>query len=203
MGLKTPVVNGARQDLPCLESPEVNGARQPIASVKKYVNNAWQEIWSAVKDLLRSQSDYNQSYSRSVTDSGSAFVFSRSSPETTGTTDFYFLTEESEFTDASIQFSYSGGLSTFRSSTGVWSPSYLGHLYVVGIDKSGNEITIKNVGSVGNTSGDTSGDVEVVGSGTFKQVGLKFTPKYMNPSTQYKNRLSISPIYIDGKKYIA
>jgi len=45
MGLKTPVINGARQELPCLESPEVNGARQAISAVNKYVDGAWQKIW--------------------------------------------------------------------------------------------------------------------------------------------------------------
>lgn len=50
MGLKTPEINGARQDLPCLESPEVDGARQAIESVKKYVDGAWQEIWCSWRD---------------------------------------------------------------------------------------------------------------------------------------------------------
>lgn len=47
MGLKTPEINGARQDLPCLESPEVDGARQPVAAVKKYVDGAWTDIWTS------------------------------------------------------------------------------------------------------------------------------------------------------------
>ena len=45
MGLKTPEINGARQELPCLESPEINGARQSIVAVEKYVDGAWQVVW--------------------------------------------------------------------------------------------------------------------------------------------------------------
>lgn len=53
MGLKTPEVNGARQELPCLESPEVNGARQDVAAVKKFISGAWQEIWSNALYFLK------------------------------------------------------------------------------------------------------------------------------------------------------
>lgn len=53
MGLKTPVINGARQELPCMESPEVNGARQDVAAVEKFVSGAWQEIWTNAKYFMR------------------------------------------------------------------------------------------------------------------------------------------------------
>lgn len=49
--LKTPEVNGARQDLPCLESPEVNGARQAVAAVEKYVDGAWQTVWRNIQPV--------------------------------------------------------------------------------------------------------------------------------------------------------
>ena len=49
--LKTPEVNGARQELPYLETPGINGARQSVEVVEKYVNGAWQEVWSNVKLL--------------------------------------------------------------------------------------------------------------------------------------------------------
>lgn len=53
MGLKTPVINGARQELPCLESPEVNGARQAISAVNKYVDGAWQKIWPMEEYIIK------------------------------------------------------------------------------------------------------------------------------------------------------
>ena len=52
MGLMTPEVDGARQELPYLDSPEVDGARQPIASVKKYVDGAWVEIYPNKPDII-------------------------------------------------------------------------------------------------------------------------------------------------------
>lgn len=45
--LKTPEINGARQELPCLDSPEIDGARQEVESVEKCVDGAWQEVWSS------------------------------------------------------------------------------------------------------------------------------------------------------------
>lgn len=54
MALKTPEINGARQELPCMESPEVNGARQEIAAVNKYVDGAWVKIWPAEEYIVKS-----------------------------------------------------------------------------------------------------------------------------------------------------
>lgn len=77
MGLKTPEINGARQDLPHLESPEVNGARQPIAGVKKYVDGAWQEIWNSFpSDYIVYDGKLSSKYtvSTSVTDTSTSSV---------------------------------------------------------------------------------------------------------------------------------
>ena len=59
MGLKTPEVNGARQELPCLESPEVNGARQAVAAVEKYVDGAWQTIWQNIQPVNIYTTDFD------------------------------------------------------------------------------------------------------------------------------------------------
>lgn len=194
MGLKTPEINGARQDLPCLESPEVNGARQPIASVKKYVNNAWQEIWSAVKTLIMSQ-DTTRKYTRIELETGTTYSFKDGSA-----TNFCFMTNEGVFTDVPIQFSCSGFLSRDRS-TGT-SYGYLCNVEVFGVTDSGEKERISYI-TVGNTHGTTSHEIDTIATGTFKQIGLNVKVKQFSNSPPYEDNLTFSFIFIDGKKYIA
>jgi len=177
-------------------TPEVNGARQPIASVKKYINNAWQEIWSAVKTLIMSQ-DTTRTFTRTETETGTTYSFTAGS-----VTNYYFMTNEGVFTDVPIQFSCSGFHSTYRSQTGSWTYGYLCNIEVIGITSNGETERIEYI-TVGNTSGATSHVIDVVATGTFKQIGLVIKVKQIQISPSFKNNLDLSFIYIDGKKYIA
>ena len=65
--LETPEVNGARQELPYLETPEINGARQSVEVVEKYVDGAWQEVWSNGYDISEYSTDRENYSGASVT----------------------------------------------------------------------------------------------------------------------------------------
>lgn len=98
MALKTPEVNGARQELPCLESPEVNGARQEVAAVEKYVNGAWQEAWSlaleCVFDHVRLNND-TSTYDYEISEDESTLSYSITNKKTaTVATALFFKIEK-------------------------------------------------------------------------------------------------------------
>lgn len=85
MGLKTPEINGARQELPCLESPEVNGARQAIAAVNKYVDGAWQKIWPLALDCVFHHVRLNNdasTYAYEISEDGSTLSYSITNEKT-------------------------------------------------------------------------------------------------------------------------
>lgn len=79
MSLKTPEINGARQELPCLESPEVNGARQSGVTVRKYVDGAWEIIYplGIIAEFSREYmiEENGSTYGYTVEDGGKALSY--------------------------------------------------------------------------------------------------------------------------------
>lgn len=168
MGLKTPVVNGARQDLPCLDSPEVNGARQSVAAVKKYVDGAWKEIWANTKGLplltrttstgchFANEGDWdNFSWLWAVDDSG-----------------YIILAVDGEFTDPEISFIFSGGVN-YTASDGTNRTAPAATIYTYGV-KSDGTVEETNGQTVGSSSGFTDDTaVKFKLSGKYTRIGLK------------------------------
>lgn len=197
MGLKTPEINGARQDLPCLESPEIDGARQAVASVKKYVDGAWTEIWSAVKTLILTLSK-ERTYTRTEYADGeyqlngqnykTAYSFSVGNKS-----DFTWLTEEGSFTNPTIKCVCHGSRYRPNYTTSNYSPA---DMYVVGINADGTETAIE-IGEARTLN------IDYTLEGTYKQVGIRANVLYDSSNYTWVHTLAISTVSIDGKEYIA
>lgn len=193
MAFMTPEVNGARQELPCLESPEINGARQEVAAVEKYVDGVWKEVWSAAENagcfFMNGSRGVQTSHSNGV----STISFS------CGEADWLcVLTDESISEDAEISFDYEGG----AYANGVFSELgyiYLGYLNVNNLPQT-TGVNVK----VGNANGATSGTYTgtVSASLAHTQVGfLLNVPTSTQHGSNYNAWLSISNFTVNGKKY--
>lgn len=193
MAFMTPEVNGARQELPCLESPEINGARQEVAAVEKYVDGAWQEVWSAAKNatcFFVNGTRGVQVYTDGDNDSISF---------TCGQTDWlYILTDETVSEDAVISFDYVGGAYA-------GSANYeLGYMSLAYLNASGTLQITGNSIKVGSSSGASSGTYTgtVYASYPHTQVGIAIqVPTSTQYGANYNAWISISNLTINGKKY--
>lgn len=222
MAFMTPEVNGARQELPCLESPEINGARQEVAAVEKYVDGVWKEVWSAAKEMIRDANYTTLSQYAGVldiSDDGTEFdfweVFSEEDSygrlTSGGTIDFYL---EGEWTNPVIEFDFEGQLLYKGSSTAnFWITEPMGSIGIRYRNTNGSSSVMNAVNQVGSNQTSADGNVSVEGvdyghyrttlSGTFTMLGIRITIN--NHSSKYTadnlfGELQISNLTIDGRK---
>lgn len=150
MGLLTPEVNGARQELPCLESPEINGARQEVAAVEKYVNGAWQEIWSAIKYMLLLEHTLTYAEAGYWT-GGSRKGWGVSCDRNDG--GFITVYLEGDFTNPTISFDCDGWCN-YESTSGADRYASAGSVSIYTRKKSGTENYTTAISSVNTAEGD-------------------------------------------------
>lgn len=202
MGLKTPEVNGARQDLPCLESPEIDGARQEVAAVEKYVDGAWQEVWCAVKQMLELANTLPSGViAGKVTGAASdreGWAIWFFDGDTGGGSVTYYL--DGEFNNPTISFDYDGFFSFIPSSDRTYTTVGKIDLYTRGTD--GTEKYTAAVGSICVQEGTESYSTEI--NGTFDRVGFRFTFQNWQVSADKEPQymFNIWNILIDGKESI-
>lgn len=194
--LMTPEVNGARQELPCLDSPEVNGARQEVASVKKYVNGAWQEIWANQKPL--SIVEFTDDYSTlSLSPEETQLSWNT---DAQGAKKLRVYTAEDTYTNPVISFSYYGSRIYWTSGSAQGKYATAGGLSVVGI-QNGSVTTLKSI-TLGSSSGETSDYLEdFILSGTFSQIGFYITTNGGTSAEEVITEINIYDVVIDGKPY--
>lgn len=196
MALMTPEVNGARQELPCLDSPKVNGARQEVASVKKYVNGAWQEVWASQKPM--SIVEFTDDYS-TLSLSADEMQLSWNTYEQTSQT-LRVYTAEGEYINPVISFSYYGSRIYFTSDSAQGKYAQAGGLMVVGI-QNGTTTTLKSI-TLGSSSGETNDWLEdFTLNGTFSQIGFYVTTNGGTSAEEVITEINIYDVIIDGKPY--
>lgn len=215
MGLMTPEVDGARQELPYLESPEVDGARQPIASVKKYADGAWQEVWSSkpVNDMpiLECYSSEHDNGIITVFDYG-AIVIERYEDAATSQGSLSGLSYLrfkviGNFSNPTVKFAWYGG-------TGYWGDAdykhfkatEAGYVLVQGVGTSNHTDTVYIAPeSTDNTTGDYSegyGEHTTEFSGEFEEIRFVIVI-YGNNVTAYEGfqTVCVQELYIDDVQY--
>ena len=170
MALMTPEVNGARQELPCLESPEINGARQEVAAVEKYVDSAWQEIWSAMKwmqELENTLKVAGTGYGGSSAHDYEVWYVGGTDENDGGYVTYYL---EGDFTDPTLSFEYDGyyNYMTDTADRYVSAGSISRYLRT----KSGTESYTEIISSV-NTSDTGSQAYSSQINGEYDRVGIK------------------------------
>lgn len=203
--LMTPEVNGARQELPYLESPEINGARQSVAVVKKYVDGAWQVVWEDIKKMIELSNTLPSGAIVGAVSGGSTSdregwgIWYFDGGNTGGGSVTYFL--EGDFSNPTISFDYDGYFSYIPSGSMVYST--VGKLEVYTRTKSGTENYTTADSAVKVTDGTESYSNTL--SGTFDRVGFRFTFQNWGSGTddmmpQYL--FNIWNILIDGSECI-
>lgn len=217
MAFMTPEVNGARQELPYLDSPEVNGARQEVAVVKKYVDGAWVEVWASEKwfeplsntipyGVYSPEDDGNKllywklmdrnddgTYWGTISGSGKLIVYVDGSWET-----------------PNISFDYAGGFIRNSGAAGTpYQQSTAGKISLYGVEMDGTEQQVTAVAAVGkNGTGDGyasvqqgSYDGEAELPGKFWRLGLIIEPAaYTGYYYGAALEIAISNVRINGRK---
>jgi len=213
MALMTPEVNGARQELPCLDSPEVNGARQEVASVKKYIDGAWREVWSAVKEMIfKSNTITKNTWGRATEDNlgYSLFKFMDASVDDgsvsgSGTITFYL---EGDWTNPTISLIGEGGLIRSNSDYSTWYRAPAGDIQIYSRTTSGVEKTTTVIDNIGSAMSTTDGyiDTEVIEysgtlNGTFDRLGISlYITGYSSNYYSCSMDLIVKDVLFDGKK---
>ena len=196
--LLTPEVNGASQELPSMETPEINGARQEVAAVEKYIDGAWQEVWSATK--------YMEELDRTIR-SGSAgatgsetVIWYVTTEEHVGGHVTYFL--EGDFENPAVQFDWSGGY-TRDTETNTYYDS-AGSIDVYLRSATSVESYTAAVSHVGDSTGNQSGTYSNTYNGSYDRIGLRIDlSKWSATNYTYLDYwIDISNILLGGKKAI-
>lgn len=211
MALMTPEVNGARQELPCLDSPEVNGARQEIASVKKYISGAWQEIWCSVKKMILKSNEIAKNTQGYPLEDNLGYALWKYMDKATGdgslsgngTITFYL---EGEWTNPTISFIGEGGLIRSNADYSNWYRSPAGNISIYARYASGSETTKTAIQDIGSSISGDDVSTEVIEysgtlSGTYDRLGISM---YINGTTsEYYSAtmdLIVKNVLFDGKK---
>lgn len=210
MAFMTPEVNGARQELPCLESPEINGARQEVAAVEKYVDGAWQEVWSNKKRMLELIRSAYYSTVGAVYDSSKEIGFSLVCTQKHDTVEKFACYAEGEFVNPTIQFEYTGGLSYLNTNNNQIMYEANGSMRIYTRTVNGEESytsyleTADGNTSVGSKDGMESGTYSTTLNGTFDRIGIEIS-LLIASATYYSDLLGvmqITDLYIGGESYL-
>lgn len=200
MAFMTPEVNGARQELPCLESPEINGARQEVAVVEKYVDGAWQEVWCSfslpeMQILSSNLSAVNAGYN-----AYGAWVLSSFTEGYEETVTYY---SEGMFKNPTISLDY-WGVAEYQL-TG-YDPHFMsvGELYVYTRTTDGVEKYTAIDSSIGSQQGDEEGTYNNTFEGTFDCIGLKVVIESFNVANDVDfidRNIYLSNLYVNDKPW--
>lgn len=202
MGLKTPVVNGARQDLPCLDSPVIDGARREVAAVEKCVDGAWKEIWSAVKYMKELANTLPSGVTvgyvtGSASDRQGWAIWYFDGNTGSGSVTYYL---DGEFVNPTVSFDYDGFFAYTPSGTQTYAT--VGKIDLYTRTTSGAESYTAAVSAVNVTEGQESFSTTL--SGTFDRVGIRFTFNNWNVNSSMSPQylFNIWNILINGKESI-
>lgn len=197
MGLKTPIVDGARQELPHLASPVIDGARQEVAGVEKLVDGAWQEVWPATKVFrLLSRTMTTGSMGCGVLESshdgknGVVYI-----SDANGTAEVVFVVD-GQFTNPVLECMHSSWF--FHRNVGSYVPG--GVLSAYGIRADG---TAQIVGTINSAAVEVPQQFSYAFSGEFVSVGFRMqTSNYGVTSFEPLYYWDVFDVKIDGKKCI-
>ena len=169
------------------------GAEMQAEGVYAVKNGAEEQVWSgSALGMYSFFSEGSREYEVGTTESATVYTFQKGSAAY-----IRIVTDEGEFLNPTIKFSYYGGASTSSSF------DIAGTLSIVGIDATG-KATTDMVGNLGTSSDFNGANVEKTLNGTFNQVGIQL---YLRDSSSkgdsYYAELELSNITIDGRRYVA
>lgn len=204
MAFMTPEVNGARQELPCLESPEINGARQEVAVVEKYVDGVWQEVWSAgYKLTVFEETNIVSGVYHNITD---GFVTLQAVEHTGDIICYLTVVVEGDFINPTLNFDYYGGCSYLYNN----NIKYTGSGKISTVTRAvGSESLNYNI--ITTVDGDTSigtqtdleeGSYSITLNGSYDLIGIQLQLNGFSNTqlTIIDHVIQVGNIYIDGKQ---
>lgn len=185
--LKTPIVNGARQELPYLESPLVDGARRDIESVEKLIDGAWQEVWSSalVLDMIANTLSTGAG-------SGGDFESGFKWLTTKGDGGSVTYAVEGDFNNPTISFLYE----IWCDVNGVYASG--GDVYAYGVKADG---TVEEISIVSSKAETLTQAFYTFTGGAYTKIGFRYRGSNWGTSTNAM-WANICNFTIDGKKCV-
>lgn len=204
-------------DIEDLKTPEVNNARQSAECAKIYQNNAWEEVWAAIKIMVEKSNNIEYALLQ-VSDDGTKLdlwkfmdVYDGKTQGTLaggGTIVFYV---DGEWTDPTISFDWAGEMFRYNASSTTWYTASAGSVSLYTVTASGTEATVSAVDKIGDTASGTEGEDNHPGtpsgtytaqlSGTYTRLGLSIKFNGWN-GTYYRasNDLTVSNVKFNNTK---
>lgn len=212
--LNTPVIDGARQELPHLESPIIDGARQEIVAVEKKIDGAWQEVWSNTKTMTLYSNTVDTGFLQ-IEDNGLTLDYFKFATEWNGVVTGtlagggnIMLWLEGDWINPTINLDWIGGF-IYEASGGAYTIRVsAGQIYAYTRTMDGQEsaqLIVSTIGTtlngsdgayVGTEEGQYSGTI----SGEFDRIGLRIYVSGYGGELLGTSEIKITNLFIDGKK---
>ena len=186
-------------DIEDLKTPEVDNARQTAECAKIYQNDAWEEVWAAIKYMSLLECTFtNAEADYATSTSHDHMVWAIYSEKNDGGYATYYL--EGDFSNPTVSFDWYAFM-YYTVSDGSTHYAAAGDISIYTRTTSGTENYTTAVSQMGSDTTGDSGSYSNRFSGNFDRVGFKIKLRNWGANESYYD-ISIWNFLIDGTECI-